>query len=156
MLGEVGIRLAPDVLAKVVRKVGELGRNSAFALYDDVIPTLKSLKERKLITGLLTNLDRDMRTICTGLGVGGLIDFITTSGEVGSDKPNPPIFMAALRKAKVAAHETVHVGDQYGMDIIGARGVGINPVLLDRFNLSPDVTDCPRIRSLTELARYLP
>ncbi len=43
----------------------------------------------------------------------------------------------------------------FGADVIGARGVGITPILIDRYNLYPEVTDCPRIHSLTELADYL-
>ncbi|MEK0338355.1 MAG: HAD-IA family hydrolase, partial [Nitrosopumilus sp.] len=76
-------------------------------------------------------------------------------GEVGTDKPEPPIFLAALQRAGVNASEAVHVGDQYKLDVIGARGVGITPVLIDRYDLYPEVSDCPRIHRLTELAEYL-
>jgi len=74
---------------------------------------------------------------------------------VGADKPEPAIFLAALERAGVNAAEAVHVGDQYKLDVVGARGVGINPILIDRYDLYPEVSDCPRIRSLTELAQYL-
>jgi len=47
------------------------------------------------------------------------------------------------------------VGDQYQIDVVGARGVGITPVLIDRYNLNPDVSDCVRIASLSELGQYL-
>jgi putative hydrolase of the HAD superfamily len=80
---------------------------------------------------------------------------VVTSKEVGVDKPNPLIFQAALQRAVVDASEAVHVGDQYKMDVVGARGVGINPILIDRYNLYPEVSDCPRIRNLSELADYL-
>ena len=83
------------------------------------------------------------------------LDFIVTSTEAGADKPNPAIFRLALERAGVNSTEAVHVGDQYHLDIIGARGVGINTILLDRFDFYPDVNDCPRIHSLTELTGYL-
>ena len=41
------------------------------------------------------------------------------------------------------------------LDVVGARGVGISPILLDRHDLYPEVTDCPRINSLSEVAEYL-
>ncbi|GAF78092.1 unnamed protein product, partial [marine sediment metagenome] len=61
----------------------------------------------------------------------------------------------ALERAGVNASETIHVGDQYKLDVVGARGVGISPILIDRDNVYPEITDCPRIRSLTELPEHL-
>jgi putative hydrolase of the HAD superfamily len=127
----------------------------SFVLFDDVLSTIKTLKEQNLTLGLLTNLDRDMKPICRELGMEPYINFTVTSGEVGVDKPEPPIFLAALQKAGVSASEAYHVGDQYKLDVIGARGVGIIPILIDRYDLYPEVTDCPRIHSLTGLIEYL-
>lgn len=157
MLTEAGIN-PPEgqgTLLKIMKRAQELSAGMRFTLFDDVLPTLKILKKRKLTLGLLTNLDRDMKPICHELGLEPYINFVVTSGEVGFDKPEPPIFLAALQKAGVNASETVHVGDQYKLDVVGARGVGINPILIDRYDLYPEVSDCPRIRSLTELAEYL-
>jgi putative hydrolase of the HAD superfamily len=96
-----------------------------------------------------------MKPVCRELGLEPYINFIVTSGDVGVDKPKPPIFLAALERAGVNASEAVHVGDQYKLDIIGARGVGITPILIDRYDLYSEVSDCPRIHSLTELTGYL-
>ena len=157
ILTEAGVNISsePDMLMKIMKRVQELSRGMSFALFDDVLSTLKTLKEQNLTLGLLTNLDSDMKPICRELGLESYVDFIVTSGEVGADKPKPPIFLAALQRAGVNASEAVHVGDQYKLDIIGARGVGITPVLIDRYDLYPEVSDCPRIHSLTELAEYL-
>ena len=62
---------------------------------------------------------------------------------------------AALARAGTEASETVYVGDQYQIDVVGARRVGITPVLIDRDDISPQVSDCPRIRSLAELEQFL-
>jgi putative hydrolase of the HAD superfamily len=139
----------------LLKKAQELYKDLRFAIFDDVLPALKIIKERALTTGLLTNLDRDMKLIYGQLGLEPYIDFVVTSGEAGADKPKPPIFLTALERAGVAAGEAVHVGDQYQIDVVGAQGVGINPMLLDRYNQYPDVSDCPRISSLTELTGYL-
>ena len=45
---------------------------------------------------------------------------------------------------------TIHVGDLYNVDVVGARAAGCG-VLLDEAGLYPDA-DCPRVQSLTELA----
>ena len=39
------------------------------------------------------------------------------------------------------------------MDVVGARAAGVRPVLLDEAGLYPDA-DCPRVRSLVELADH--
>jgi putative hydrolase of the HAD superfamily len=83
------------------------------------------------------------------------LNFVVSSGQVGVDKPDSRFFYAALEKAKVEPTEAVHVGDQYKLDVIGARGVNITPILIDRCDLYPQVSDCPRIHSLNELAQYL-
>ena len=61
----------------------------------------------------------------------------------------------ALERAGVSAAEAVHVGDQYNIDIVGAQGVGISPVLLDRHEVYPDFTECPRIRTLSQIVDYI-
>jgi len=155
LLAEVGINVSRELLLKIVKRLHELFRGMTFALFDDVLTVLLELKQRGLTLGLLTNLDRDMVPICNKLGLEPYIDFMVTSGEIGVDKPHPPIFLAALERARVNAAEAIHVGDQYKVDVIGARGVGIAPILIDRYNLHLEVSDCPRIVSLTELDRYL-
>ena len=63
--------------------------------------------------------------------------------------------MAALERVSVAPGEAVHVGDQYHSDVLGARGVGIHPVLIDRGGWQADVNDCPKISSLSDLKSLL-
>jgi len=155
VLAEAGANVTKELSLGIMKRVREQFKGVAFALFDDVLPTLKTLKQQNLTLGLLTNLDSDMVSICRKLGLEPYLDFVVTSKEVGADKPKPPIFLAALDKAGVSASEAVHVGDQYKLDVIGARGVGINPILIDRYDIYPEVNDCPRIHNLTELAQHL-
>ena len=83
------------------------------------------------------------------------IDFVVTAKEIGSNKPEPYIFLAALKRAGVSASEAIYIGDQYETDVVGAKGAGIKPILIDRYDLSLEVGDCPRIHSLIEVAQYL-
>jgi putative hydrolase of the HAD superfamily len=69
-------------------------------------------------------------------------------------KPNQAIFALALEKAKAKATETLYIGDQYKIDIAGARAAGIKAVLIDRDDFFPEA-DCPRIRGLGEVAGYV-
>jgi len=155
ILSEAGVKADQELLAKVMNKVEQLFKGITFTLFDDVLSTLETLKEQRFTLGLLTNLAQDMSPLCHKLGLESYLDFVVTSQQVGADKPEPPIFLAALDRAKVEASQAVHVGDQYKLDVVGARGVGINPILIDRYDLYPEVSDCSRIRDLTELAQYL-
>lgn len=155
VLTEAGVKVDPGLLVQIMQKVQQLSVGMTFTLFDDVLSTLKTLKAQGFILGLLTNYNKDMNPICYELGLEPWLDFVVTSGEVGSDKPNPPIFLAALQRAGVSAAEAVHVGDQYQVDVVGARGVGIRPILIDRYNFYPEVSDCPRISRLAEIVGHL-
>jgi putative hydrolase of the HAD superfamily len=155
ILAEAGVKVAEELPLKILKIVKQQFEELTFVLFDDVLSALKTLKERRLILGLLTNATKDTLAIHRKLGLDRYLDFVITSQEVGADKPKPPIFLAALDRAGVKAFEALHVGDQYQLDIEGATGVGINPILIDRYDLYPEISDCPRIRNLTELAQYL-
>jgi putative hydrolase of the HAD superfamily len=96
-----------------------------------------------------------METTYTKLGLQPYLNFKVTSAEVGYDKPRPEIFLAALKKAASKPEEALYIGDQYQIDIVGARGVGIKALLIDRNDYFPDITDCPRLHSLTEITEYI-
>lgn len=152
---EAGLEINAELLFKIMSRVEELFKGTTFVLFDDVLSVIKALKDKRLILGLLTNLTKEMAPICRRLGLEPYLDLVVTSGEVGADKPEPQIFLAALERAGVYPSEALHIGDQYKIDVVGARGVGINPILIDRYELYKDVSDCPRIVSLNELFAYL-
>lgn len=154
VLAEAGFKAAKELLLKIMARVQELFKGVRFVLFEDVLPTMKTLKERHLTLGLLTNATQALVSVYRSLGLEPYLDFVVTSEEAGGDKPQPPIFLLALERAGVKPPEAVHVGDQYKIDIVGARGVGIKPILLDRDNLYSEV-DCPRIRTLPEIMAYI-
>ncbi len=157
VLKEAGLDTAsnPELLARVAKRQQALSASMHFVLFDDVKPAMRALKDRKITVGVLTNLDQDMGPLLKGLGLDGLVDLYVTSGEIGADKPRPPIFLAALKKANVIPAEAIHIGDQYQGDVLGARGVGIEGLLLDRYGYATDIKDCPRLSTLTQIVEYL-
>jgi putative hydrolase of the HAD superfamily len=153
ILGGAGVEVGRDKVLQILAKIRE--NKWEFRVYDDTLSTLKEIDKRGLTLGLISTVAQDMESTYTELGLQPYLDFKVTSAEVGYDKPRPEIFMAALEKAKVKSKEALYVGDQYDVDIIGARGVGIKAVLIDRNNYFSDINDCPRIRSLTEITQYI-
>ena len=126
-----------------------------FVPFDDVIPALAGLQSEGYRMGILSNLRRDMNSLCQRLGLTPYLDFCINSAEAGAEKPHAPIFLAAMERASTGPEETVHVGDQYGSDVLGARAVGMHAVLIDRGGWNSTVNDCPKIVNLSELHELL-
>ena len=103
-------------------------------LYEDVIPTLAHLRDAGFKLAIVSNWDTPLDPLTERLGIAEYFDVITASHDsrVKSAKPDPHIFNYTLAKVGVSAEEVVHVGDTYAADIVGARNVGIRPILLDR------------------------
>ncbi|MCS6859702.1 MAG: HAD-IA family hydrolase, partial [Abditibacteriales bacterium] len=90
------------------------------------------------------------------LGIGRFFAFVLTSAACGCEKPDVRIFQEALRRAQVAPHEALHVGDSYERDVLGAWQAGISAVLLQRDGPVDDKNKSRRvIRDLTELLQIL-
>ncbi|MFC1951419.1 HAD family hydrolase [Chloroflexota bacterium] len=155
ILAESEVKAPEELSLKVIQIVTEQFKKSTFVLFDDVLAALEALKQRNLILGLLTNATKDTISVYHELGLESYLNFVITSEEAGADKPKPLIFRAALARAGVNAAEAVHIGDQYELDVVGAREVGIVPILIDRYNIHPEVSDCSRIHNLTELSEIL-
>ena len=125
-------------------------------LYDDVVPTLEHLRDAGFKLAIVSNWDTPLDPLTERLGIAKYFDTITASHDmrVKSEKPDPHIFNYTLETVGVLAEETVHVGDTYEADIVGARDIGIRPILLDR-----DGTQTGRwnetIQSLVELPGML-
>lgn len=153
VLRGVGTEVNHDTALRILTKLRQFSWK--FKAYDDTISALKELKNRGLILGLISNVAQDMESTYDELGLQPYLDFKVTSSEVGYDKPQPEIFLAALEKAQAKPEAAIHIGDQYELDVLGARGVGMAAVLLDRNDYYTDITDCPRIHSLTEIVEYI-
>lgn len=125
-------------------------------LYDDVVPTLQQLKDDGYKLAIVSNWDTPLDPLAERLGIAHYFDIIVASHDerVRSAKPDPYIFEYTLNAVGVSAEEAVHVGDTYEADIIGAQGVGIRPILIDREGSQLGRWD-ETIRSLAELPKLL-
>jgi len=103
------------------------------------IALLEHLRTRVKIGIITNNASFEQREKLDFCKLTSLIDVLVISEEVGVIKPDPAIFAIALDRLACSASETVMVGDAWNTDILGAYGVGIRPVWLNRFgNICPD------------------
>ncbi len=153
LLKEAGIKYDKKLVLGVLGKAQQFKMN--LVLFDDVAPALTDLKGRGLILGLISNIEQDITGTLQRLGLPSWLAVVVTSQDAGSNKPQPEIFQEALRRAGVSPSEAIYIGDQYQVDVLGARGAGMKGILLDRRGYYEAITDCPRIGSLNELVEHL-
>ncbi len=80
---------------------------------------------------------------------------LTTSEVVGHNKPRPEIFHHALTSVHARKQESIMVGDDLKVDILGARNFGIDQVFLNRDGVIHEETVTHEIQSLDELQKIL-
>ena len=121
-----------------------------FQLYPETREVLESLKSDGYSMGLISGNTDDLLRQLDQLDLAKYFTTVTYSQEARAEKPNPAIYRLALKRAACRPDDAVHVGDWYEGDVIGARGVGITPILIDRESKHPE-TDCVRITDLRQL-----
>jgi putative hydrolase of the HAD superfamily len=116
-------------------------------VFPETHPVLSELKRRGFSLGIISNNTDEISDRMESLGLVRYFDTITYSQEAGAEKPDPAPFRLALQRANRAPRECLHVGDSFEVDVVGARGVGIEPILVDR-KMRYSRTDCITIRDL--------
>jgi putative hydrolase of the HAD superfamily len=153
VLKEAGIKADQKIVMALLGMMQQAKMD--LVLFDDVLAVLDDLKKRDLKLGLISNVERDMTATLAKLGLSSKLDVVVTSQDAGFTKPQPEIFQYALKQAGVEPAEAVYVGDQYQVDIGGAKNAGMQGILLDRDDYYQEKIDCPKIQSLAKLVNYL-
>jgi REG-2-like HAD superfamily hydrolase len=151
-IAELGLAPMPDAF---YRRLAELFMvTSHWHIFPDAYPVLEALQERGLTVGAVSNWVWNLPELLHALDLVSHFDFIAASARIGFEKPHPRIFQWALQEADVDPAAVIHVGDHVDADVEGARGVGIDPVLIDRnerYRADDVPAGVPVIRSLDEL-----
>ena len=129
---------------------------SSYALFPDVRPVLSALHARNMTLGIISDWGISLGLILRHHDLIRFFSFAVVSAAVRMAKPDPQLFETALHRANAIADYTLHVGDSYPLDVLGARATGITPVLLDRpGTYSALALDCITIRNLYGLLDIL-
>lgn len=122
-------------------------------LYADVLPALEQLRMRyRLFTASNGNADLGQ------IGIAHFFERTIAARQVGALKPDPSIFHKVIEGTDLQAHEVVYVGDDPLLDVVGARGAGMQAIWIDRQGgeWPPEIEPAAHtVRSLTELTRLL-
>jgi len=115
---------------------------------------LDTLRSDRYKLGVVSNFSHALPWYCDELGLTEKLDFITYSDDIGHEKPESHIFNDALDKACVKPDEVIHVGDSYKADVLGAKQIGITPVLVLP-NYDKEYEDCLCINNLIDILNIM-
>jgi len=99
-------------------------------LYPDVEPVLRAWASRYRLVAV-TNGNADIAAVGLGRYFAGCV----SAHEIGCSKPDPRMFEAACRLAGTDPAETLHVGDDWQLDVRAARAAGLQAAWLRRPDL---------------------
>ena len=117
---------------------------------EDVLPALRALRKLDLQLVVVSNANGTVAQLADRLGLTECVGCVLDSFVEKVEKPDPRFFEIALARSGARRETTIHVGDLYEVDVVGARAAGITPVLLDAAGLYPEA-DCMRVPSLASL-----
>jgi len=131
----------------------EYEKGVAWKPYPESVTLLRTLRNAGYRLGVISNASHSLPAILEKLGLAEYFDTITYSFDVGAEKPDIRIFRRAVAQANATEERSVHVGDSFEADYLGARRAGLHAVLVCREGEPP--APCPIVRSLDGLADLL-
>jgi len=141
-----------DKIEKLARQIFDIMWLKDKVLFDDVIPTFEKIKSKGLKIGIISDTTLSLQKSLETLNLGKFIDCYTSSKEVGVMKPNPEIYLTALKKLDVLPSECLYI-DDFEEEVIGAQNLGIKAFRINR-NKTEYVFQ-NELTSLNEVLKYI-
>jgi len=152
LLSGLGFTEREDRRAAVGRVAAEHARANLWSRgADGAAETLAALIERGYRVAVISNADGRVRGLLENAGLTPLLEFVLDSAEIGIEKPDPRIFHAATTRLELEPSACAYVGDIYEIDVVGAGGAGLVPVLIGDGPAPEGVLRVPNLRALAPL-----
>lgn len=156
---ETGARLPVSELVQTYRST-----RPALSLYPDAEELLRSLGEKGVKTGLITDgCSPVQHEKIAALGLDGRLDSVIVTDDFGIRKPQTEAYEKCLRALACAPREAAYVGDNPRKDFIGAKALGMKTFRIIRekgmfmgVQAEPEWEAEYCIRSLAELIEWVP
>jgi HAD superfamily hydrolase (TIGR01493 family) len=97
-------------------------------LFADVVPALDALRAAGYGLGVIANQPTQVRSALERDGLVPYFQVWGVSEDLGLQKPDPALFVHAVRTAGVRPSETAMVGDRLDYDILPAKEAGMRTV----------------------------
>lgn len=147
--------LGRTISEEVAQSLNRELRGLPFAVYADVIPTLRFLKEQGFTLGVIANWTETLKEVLKNSALEPYFSYVYSSDSLGVEKPSVGFFLKVLSLVPHAGSAMFYyVGDDYELDCQPARAAHFQPLLLDRSGRYSNAADCPKIISLRDLKKY--
>ncbi|MCA9700699.1 MAG: HAD-IA family hydrolase [Myxococcales bacterium] len=123
----------------------------AWTLAADARTCCEAVRERGMKVAIVSNWDLHLRPLLRAMKVLDWVDLLLVSAEEGLEKPEPALFHRACARLGVEPNAALHVGNDPGDDLAGARAAGCPALLLGpaRIDASePHIADFPALTRL--------
>lgn len=143
----------PNIQEELFWKIIEAFENpQSYYVFPETIPTLTRLKAEGYRLGIISNWSWNLPDLCEHHGLAKYFDQIVTSARIGCSKPNKVIFQTALQQMQADPATSLHIGDTFRADVLGAASVGMAALWLDKRN---EAARFEKIAPLTELQKNI-
>lgn len=130
-------------------------KNDLWSFVIEGVPeALSELSTMGLQLAVVSNSDGTVESVLERQGLRRHLSAVFDSHVVGLEKPDPRFFAHALAETGSDPETTLHLGDLYAADIVGARSAGIHAGLVDPFNDWEGV-DCDRFTDVAALTKKI-
>ena len=129
--------------------------------FEDCGPTLSALERRGYRLGVIANQVPGTKARLDAWGIGKHFEVIAASAEAGIAKPDPGIFLHALKLADCRPENAVMVGDRLDNDIRPAKRLGMRTIRIRKGIAAFQAPSCEAetpdhpVETLSEILRYL-
>lgn len=145
--GSVGTTELDEMFAIYLRSYEE-----AWIAFPDAAPTLQMLRNSGITIGVVTNGNHEQQAKkINRIGIELLLDLFCSSEQLGHAKPTRSAFILPCEEMALSPSRVLYVGDNFRVDIEGARAAGLQALHLDREGTNQPNT----LRSLTDLIPML-
>lgn len=129
MLAELALDVPERVKQELLNAFGPAGESTELRLCGGVNDALRRMRDADVAVGIVCDIgltpSTALRRQLADRGLLALFGSWAFSDEVGVYKPDPEIFLHALRPLGVEPDEAAHVGDRYRTDVAGAQELGM-------------------------------
>lgn len=146
LLGTCGRSADDGVLDEIVGLEAAAWR-SGVRVYEDVVPALAELRRGGGLLAIVSNCSWQTAGVVEVSGLGGEVDVVVLSFEVGLLKPDPAILRLTLERLDADPARSALV-DDVTANLDAARALGLATVLMDRRG----ATVAPAHRAVRDLA----
>lgn len=128
-----GIGVEKELIAPITKSIQEHPFKHLFwaRMHDGTREMLDWFRERGYRLGVISNAEGQVKRLLEHVGLEDRFEVIVDSQIVGFNKPDERIFKYAMNSIGARPEKSIHVGDILEIDVVGAKGAGITPILVD-------------------------